>query len=348
MSMWMPRGPLVLAILAALATAPAAAQTKTAAPRDPGVLAEVDGAPITADEVATSLGAALSHLEQQMYKLREQRLEALIADRLLAKEAAKRGVTVAALLEQEVSAKVPPVTDAEVETLYEANKERIGAPLTNVRDRIKAYLHNQKRAERQHAFVETLKASAKVVVYLKPPTVFRAQVALGDAPVRGTATAPVTIVEFSDFYCPFCRQVRPVLARVRARYGDKVRFAFKNLPLEDLHPGATRAAEAGLCANEQGKFWEYHDKLFVAEPGASVEQLKTWAGEIGLDAGRFSECLGSGRQKAAVQRDVEQATSLGANGTPAFFVNGLSLSGAQPFEAFARLIDQELAHPRTP
>jgi protein-disulfide isomerase len=325
---------------------PAHAQTPATPSRDPGILAEVDGTPVTSDELASSLGAALNQLEQQMYAMRQQRLEALIAERLVAKEAAKRGVSPQALLDQEVTAKVGLVTETEIEGFYEANKGQINAPLAAIRDRIRTYLQNQKVAAQQRAFVQTLRSGAKVVVYLKPPTPFRASVSVDDSPVQGAATAPVTIVEFSDFYCPYCRQVLPVLAQVRARYGDKVRLVFKNLPLENLHPGATKAAEAAQCAKEQGKFWEYHDKLFAEEPATTPDKLKTWAGELGLDAGRFEQCLASGKQQASVQRDVNQAIGLGANFTPAFFVNGLMLSGAQPLEAFVRLIDAELKQPR--
>jgi len=326
-----------------------AALAQPASPSPPSgssVLADVDGVPITADEVTKSLGTALSRLEQQVYEMKRQRLDALIGDRLIAREAARRGVPVSELVEREVRAKLQPVTDADVEAFYEANKERLSAPLPELRDRIRTYLANQQAAAHRDAFVNALRARANVVVHLTPPPTVRATISTAGAPALGAPTAPVTIVEFSDFYCPYCRQVVPVLAQLRARYGDKVRLVYKNLPLENLHPGATRAAEAAQCANEQGKFWAFHDRLFTEPPDASGEKFATWAGELGLDVPRFEQCVTSGRARAAIQKDVEEALALGANFTPAFFVNGQLLSGAQPLDAFVRVIDEELK--RTP
>jgi protein-disulfide isomerase len=329
-------------LMAAVPLSAFAQAAPATAPSGGDVVAEVDGVPITGDEVTKSLGTSLSRLEQQIYDMKRQRLDAIIGDRLIAAEAARRGVSAAELVEREVTAKVSPVTDADVEMFYETNKARLNAALPELRDRIRAYLQNQKTAAARDAFVGTLRSRANVVVRLEAPPAVRARIVTDGAPVLGAAAAPVTIVEFSDFYCPYCRQVVPVLTQVRARYGDKVRLIYKNLPLENLHPGATRAAEAAQCAHEQGKFWEFHDRLFTEPPAPADGTFTTWARELGLDTTRFAECLQSGRTKPAVQKDVEEALALGANFTPAFFVNGRLLSGAQPLEAFVRLIDEEL------
>jgi protein-disulfide isomerase len=319
------------------------AQPAPATTPSPGeVLAEVDGVPVTADEVTKSLGTSLSRLEQQIYDMKRQRLDAIIGERLIAAEASRRGVSVAELVDGEVTAKVSPVTEPDIEAFYETNKARLSASLPELHDRIRGYLQNQKTAAARDAFVGTLRSRANVVVRLSPPPAVRARIATEGAPVLGAAVAPVTIVEFSDFYCPYCRQVVPVLTQVRARYGDKVRLVYKNLPLENLHPGATRAAEAAQCAHEQGKFWEFHDRLFTEPPAAAEGTFTTWARELGLDTTRFEQCLSSGRAKPTVQKDVDEALALGANFTPAFFVNGRLLSGAQPLDAFVRLIDEEL------
>jgi protein-disulfide isomerase len=167
-------------------------------------------------------------------------------------------------------------------------------------------------------------------------------VSIQNAPVRGAAGAPVTLVEFSDFECPFCKQTRPTLKQLLERYPGKVRLAYRDFPLESIHPQARRAAEAARCAHDQGKFWEYHDVLFAQSPKLAAEDLRRYAGEVGLDVTKFDGCLAAGTHKAAVQRDVEEGNQLGITGTPAFFVNGRPLSGAQSFEAFARVIDDEL------
>ena len=164
----------------------------------------------------------------------------------------------------------------------------------------------------------------------------------GDAPSRGNPKAPVTIVEFSDFQCPYCVRARPAVARVREVYGDKVRFAFRHFPL-DFHAQAEKAGEAAACAGEQGKFWEMHDLLWTNTAKLQVPDLKAHAATLGMDAAAFSQCLDSGRHSGLVASDLEAGQGYGVSGTPAFFVNGRPLVGAQPFEAFAQVIDDELA-----
>jgi protein-disulfide isomerase len=168
-------------------------------------------------------------------------------------------------------------------------------------------------------------------------------VAVDGAPFKGPAKAPVTIVEFSDFHCPFCRRVIPTLAQLQSQYGEKIKLVFRDFPIESLHPGATKAHEAARCANEQGKFWPYHDKLFAGPSNASPELFKGLAKELELDALAFETCLGSGKYQAAIKQDIEEGNRVGVSGTPAFFINGRLISGAQPFEAFVRVIDDELA-----
>jgi protein-disulfide isomerase len=168
-------------------------------------------------------------------------------------------------------------------------------------------------------------------------------VSVQGAPFKGGERATVTIVEFSDFHCPFCRRVIPTLAQLESQYGEKIKLVFRDFPIESLHPGATKAHEAARCANEQGKFWPYHDKLFAGPSNASPELFKGLAKELGLDAVAFETCLGSGKYQAAIKQDIEEGNRVGVSGTPAFFINGRLISGAQPLEAFARVIDDELA-----
>jgi protein-disulfide isomerase len=330
--------PWVLVFLLALMS-PAAAQAASTSPP----LAEVDGAPITAEEVEKAIAPALAKLQEQMYEMRRQQLEALIQDRLLAKEAAKRGIAVSALVDAEVTAKVGLVTEQEIESFYQANKARIQGAEATVRDQIRAYLQNQKLTARRAVFLETLRSQSTVVVHLTPPPVFRAQVPVEGAPFKGPATAPVTIVEFQDFHCPFCQRVQPTLDQLLTRYAGKVKLVFRDFPIDSLHPQARKAHEAARCANDQGKFWAYHDALYASQPGSSPEQLKEYAQAVGLDLPAFEQCLRSEKYQAAVQQDVEAGSRLGVNGTPAFFINGRELVGAQPLETFVSLIENELA-----
>ncbi len=311
----------------------------------PGVepLAEVNGERITAEDLEGALGARLTKLEEQLYDLKSRELDSLIAQRLFAQEAAKRGISVPALLDAEVTAKVSLVTEKEIEDFYQANKARMRGDDTEVRQKIRAFLQQQKLTIRREVFVESLRSQGKVVVRLQPPSAIRVQVSADGAPVRGAADAPVTIVEFSDFECPFCKQTHPTLKQLLERYPGKVRLAYRDFPLDSIHPQARRAAEAARCASDQGKFWEYHDVLFTQSPQLALEDLRRYAGQVGLDVTKFDGCLAAGVNKAAVQRDLDEGNRLGITGTPAFFINGRTLTGAQPPEAFTRLIEQELA-----
>jgi protein-disulfide isomerase len=309
-------------------------------------LAEVDGEAITAEEVEKTLGAQLRKLEEQIYTLKRAKVEALIGERLLAREAARRGISVPALVDAEVTSKVGPVTEQEIEAFYRANKARFRGDEGTAREQIRTYLQNQKLAARRDAFVQSLRSNAKVVVHLKAPPVFRAEMSVEGAPIKGSATAPVTIVKFEDFHCPFCKRVQATLIQLLARYGDRVRVVHRDFPIDSLHPAARGAHEAARCAHEQGKFWPYHDKLYANAPKASPEQLKAYAREVGLDLGAFEQCFTSGRYQAAVQQDLEEGSRLGVSGTPSFFINGRELTGAQPLERFVRVIEEELARPR--
>ncbi|MGZ8532966.1 MAG: thioredoxin domain-containing protein [Candidatus Binatia bacterium] len=306
-------------------------------------LAEVDGVAVTSEDVEKTIAPQLSKLEEQIYSLKRQRIEALINERLLAKEATKRGVSVPALLDAEVTAKVGLVTEQEIEKVYQENRAQFKGEESNLRDQIRTHLQNQKLGTKRDEFLKALRSQAKVVVNLKPPPVFRVAVTVDGSPFKGPAKAPVTIVEFSDFHCPFCRRVIPTLAQLESQYGEKIKLVFRDFPIESLHPGATKAHEAARCANEQGKFWLYHDKLFAGPSNASPELFNGLAKELGLDAVAFETCLGSGKYQAAIKQDIEEGNRAGVTGTPAFFINGRLISGAQPVEVFARVIDDELA-----
>jgi len=305
-------------------------------------LAVVDGVAIGSEEVEKSLAGQLSKLEEQIYNLKRQKVEALINEKLLEKEAAKRKLTMPALLDAEVTSKISLVTEQEIEKFYQENKAQMKGEQTEDREKIRSYLQNQKLAAKREEFLRSLRGQAKVVVNLKAPPIQRVEVSVQGAPFKGGDKAPVTIVEFSDFHCPFCKQVVSTLAKLESQYGDKVKLVFRDFPIESLHPGASKSHEAARCADEQGKFWAYHDKLFAGPANSNPELFNRFAKEVGLEPAAFETCLGSGKHQAAIKKDIEEGQRLGVAGTPAFFINGRLLSGAQPLEAFARVIDEEL------
>jgi len=175
----------------------------------------------------------------------------------------------------------------------------------------------------------------------RPDPAERHEVALDGAPVRGPESAKVTIVEFADFQCPFCTRVNSTLTQIREQYPKDVKLVFKHLPLR-IHPQAPGAHAAAEAAHRQGKFWEMHDKIFGNQGDLAPETFVSYAGQIGLDVDAFKKDVGSDDVKKRLDADTREAQTLGVSGTPAFFINGKYLAGAQPFEAFKQRIDEEL------
>ena len=325
-------GSIVLAIVS-LSSLAEAASTEP--------LAEVNGAAITAEEVEKALGGQLAKLQEQIYALKRQKVEALIDQKLLAAEAAKRRISVQALLDTEVTSKVGLVTEQEVEAFYQANKTQLQGEEPALREQIRNHLQNQKLAARRDVFLESLRSQAKIAIHLQPPPVSRIDVPVNGSAFRGPAQAPLTIVEFQDFHCPFCRRVQSTLTAIQSKYGDKVKIVHRDFPIDQLHPQARKAHEAARCAGDQGKFWPYHDVLYAKAP-AGPDQLKVFAQDLGLTLRDFEQCLNSGKYQATVEADVREGKRLGVTGTPTFFINGRLLTGAQPLEQFVQVIEDEL------
>jgi protein-disulfide isomerase len=280
---------------------------------------------------------------QKLYDGRRNALEQIVADMLLAEAAKARGLSSEAYAQAEISKRMKPVTDAEVAEFFQSNINQMqGRSLEVMAPAINRYLTEQQETTARTALVNELRKTGPAVrVTMEAP---RFEVALSDGdPSIGSAKAPVTIIEFSDFQCPFCLRVAPTLKKIRATYGDKVRLVWKDFPLTQIHPQAFKAGEAGRCAAEQGKFWEYHDQLFGNQQALQPDDLKKYAANVGVDAGKFNACLDTSKHAERVRDDVAQGTTLGVNSTPTVFVNGRRVSGAQPYEVFTALIDEELA-----
>jgi protein-disulfide isomerase len=306
-------------------------------------IAEVDGTIITQEEVDRTAGKDLQNLRRQLHDLERIKLDEYIGAMLLTREAKRRGISVSSLLEEEVNSKVPSVSEVEVRAFYEKNKARLQVEIEKVHDQIRDYLREQRVAQRKKEYFETLRADARITTYLKSPPVYRTEVQTSGAPFKGAENAAVKIVKFEDFDCPFCKTVQPTLAELLKKYDGKVRLVHKDLPLVAIHPQAPLAAEAARCAGDQGKFWHYHDILYSKAPKLAPADLKAYAKEVGLDSATFQQCLDSGKHKGAVQNDLAEGAKLGLTGTPSFFINGREISGAQPLETFAAIIDEELA-----
>jgi len=313
--------------------------------KEPRVAARIDDQVVTFEELEKALAPQLAKLEEQKYQLMESKLEELIAERLLAREAKRRGIVDEGLVQAEVVSKVPEVTEMEVATFMIENKERLQGNTAELRPKVRDYLRDQKVAQQLRAYVASLRQGSKVAIFLEEPKPIRIPVKVEGAFVQGPKDAAVTIVEFSDFQCPFCRTVVATVKEVMRQYSGTVKWAFRDYPIASLHPQAPKAAEAARCAGEQGKFWEYHDLLFNNQAQAAIADFKRFADQLKLDPKSFGLCLDSGRHKAAVQSDVDDGTRLGITGTPSFFINGRLLVGAQPLETFRKIIEAELRRP---
>ena len=332
-----------LCLFALSACSSAAQGTKSQAPTD--VVASVGSTTITlaeVDEIAlrqSSSQFGSARLGQALYLARRAALEDLVGNRLLDLEAKARGIERAALVEREITSTVTAPTEAEIVAWYQANPAQVQkATLEQVRAPIRSLLLKERTSVARNRFLEGLKGKTRVLLSLEAP---RQEIRAAGRPAKGPAGAPIEIVEFSDFQCPFCRRSRPTVEQVLKTYGDKIHLVYRHYPLSN-HPNARPAAEAASCAAEQGKFWQYHDQLFDNPTKLSDVDLKQHAVAVGLDRDQFGTCFDQKKYKKDVDADIAEADEAGVSGTPAFFINGRSLDGAQPFEAFKRIIDEEL------
>jgi len=278
---------------------------------------------------------------QDLYETRRRVLDIVVGEILVEREAAARGLSYDELLAEELPERTLPVTDEEIALLYGQNEQVFGGrTLEQMKPEIRAFLEQQRPTQALHALMAELRAAADdITLDLDPPRT-RVEVK-GEDPAFGPAAAPVEIIEFSDFQCPFCKQLTDTLETLKAQYGDDLRLIFKDYPLPS-HPQAFKAAEAGLCANEQGKFWELHDVMFGRQDALMVENLKQYAGELGMDQATFDACLDSGRFAAQVNADLRAGQGYGVSSTPTVFVNGRPVLGAAPADTFRQIIDDEL------
>jgi protein-disulfide isomerase len=304
-----------------------------------------NGKTITVGDLEKSPGYdKLFELEQQRYEARRSAVDQLIFQDLIEAEAKKQGAKDGeSWLKTQIDAKIKQPSDAEIQAMFDQAKDRMppGATLEQVRPQIVQFLTRQQQSKLVQEMYEPIEKAANIQMSIVEPKKPKKEVE-AKGPSRGPDNAKVTIVEFSDFQCPFCGRAHDTVEEVMSAYAGKVRLVFRQFPLE-FHENAPKAAEAALCANEQSKFWDYHDVLFKNQQKLKVEDLKAHAASMGLDAAKFNECLDSGRMAAVVKEDQAAGSKVGVNGTPAFFINGTMLSGAQPLEEFKKVIDAELA-----
>ena len=320
-----------------------------AAAAEPAV-ATLNGKPIPYSQLQGGVQGRLDSMQQQLdRKIQDLTLNAararasyleteigrLVDDRVVALEAAATGTSAESL----INAITPdPISDADMHAFYDAQSVQIGQSFETVAPQLKQYLQNEASKKARRLYLESLRTKYHAVVTWEP---MREHIE-PQGPERGAADAAVTIVEFSDFECPFCGRFTPVLRRILTAYPAQVRLIFRNYPLRTVHQNAEKAAEAGVCADRQGKFWEMHDVLFAEQNSLSIGALKEKAKRIGMDAATFDHCLDSGAGVAAVQADGDAGVKLGLSSTPSSFVNGRFVNAALSYDEMSALIDDEL------
>jgi protein-disulfide isomerase len=313
-----------------------AGSTEPVTASDPAVLV-IDGTRITIGELDRENPSTLFHARNVYYEAEKKAIASFVDGYLLANEAKKENVTVDELLEKHAYSNLPKDPSDESLRIYYEGLDTT-QPFEAVRGQIIDHIRQSRRQKALAVYMQSLKSQAKVEMLLEAP---RAQISFKDTPVRGIANAPVTIVEYADFECPYCQKAQLVMEKVLAEYKDKVDIAYKDVPLP-MHSHAQKAAEAAHCAGAQGKYWEYHDLLYK-DKQLEVDDLKAEARKLNLDGAAFDKCLDSGQQAQVVKDSLAEGTGFQLEGTPAFFINGRFLNGIQTFSQWQKVIDEELA-----
>lgn len=301
------------------------------------VVATVGKHEITEQELTPKIASQMARMQDRIYWIKRQAIESMVVEYLIAQAAKNENLSEDAYLKKQLAG--PGATAAEAKKLYDEHAKQIGQPYEKMKDRLIAFLNNERQKQRGQALIARLRKGIPINIMLAPP---RFAVASSGHPELGPAGAPVTMVEFGDFECPFCKRAEDTVKQLRTKYGDRIKLVYMDFPLPN-HPHALDAAKAARCAGEQGKFWQYHDQLFADQSKLAPPDLKTDAKKLGLDAAQFDACLDQAKYEADVQRDIAEGKRLGVDRTPTFYIDGRMIGDAQQAAKFEEVIDEELA-----
>ncbi|MFT5683494.1 MAG: protein-disulfide isomerase [Myxococcota bacterium] len=311
------------------------------------VVATWDGGQITYGELHQNLKAQLIQMESEYltnrYAAESSAVEQMMIEKMLEAEATKRGLEgIEALLKIEVEDKVTAPTEEEIQEFYTVMQRQLrGAPLESVRDQVVSELVRRQQAEIAQAYIGQIKEAANGSTSLPFPDLPRVEVSADDDPFLGTDGAPITIIQFAEFQCPYCGKAGEAVDQVLENYPGQIKMVYRDFPLS-FHDRAIPAAVAANCAGEQDKYWEMHRLLMSNQRALEESDLTGHATALSLDMAKWNTCRVDPAQEAEVNADMEAGAEVGVSGTPAFFINGIMLSGAMPYERFQELIDREL------
>ncbi|MBY0502298.1 MAG: thioredoxin domain-containing protein [Bryobacteraceae bacterium] len=301
-------------------------------------LAEVDGVKLTRAEFERRYVARLFQARNNYHESERKALDDFIEQYLIERAAQKEGLTVEKLMEKHVTSKVPADPSEEALRVYFEGVETQES-YESVKGKIVDALRARRAGKLRMAYLAKLKSEANITLMLAPP---RANLSMKDVVVRGPQDAPVTLVEYADYECPYCVQIQPVLERLEKEYKGRLAFVYKDAPLP-MHGSAQKAAEATQCAAVQGKYWELHDML-LAKKMLDVPSMKEFARTLKMDGAAFDKCLDNGDKAAFVKASLDEAQTMGVQGTPSFFINGRAVNGGPSYERLKEVIEEELSN----
>lgn len=330
---------LIPGLILFTATLACAQAPESAASAGSEPLATFTGGAITTDDVEAEGGAQLVKLYQQLHDAKVKIINDIIFNRLLAEEAGKQNMSADDYLQKVVKEPIEEPTDEQIAAVLNQYRSKLPEDEAKARGMVVNHLRQQSEQQAMERLRRRLLAKADVKIHLDPPRI--APVVQAHNPVDGAAEAPITMIEYTDFQCPYCSRVQDTVKKVKERYGDSLRHVFKHLPLP-MHRQARLAAEASLCAADQGQFWPMHDWMFANASNLGRDVLVDQAKAMGLDDARFTACVDDQVHTDHVAADMAEAHGFGITGTPGFVINGRLISGAQPYDAFTQIIDDEL------
>lgn len=301
------------------------------------IMASVGDQHLLAEELNRLVKPRMAKLDSEIYNIKKDAIGDWVNQTLLENEAKKQGITVEKLLQKTTDGIT--VGEDEIKAFYARNKDRLGDDFDKAKAQISARLQGGRRQQAVQTLLASLQKSADIKTNLEQP---RVKVSVDDDPSQGPKDAPIVLIEFSDFQCPFCKRTRGTIGQLMSTYADKIHYVFRDFPLS-FHQDAPLAHQAANCAGDQGKYWEYNKGLWDRQPNLKRDTLLDLAKTLALNADEFTKCIDSGKYKDEIQKDIADGADAGVSGTPAYFINGRFLSGAQPYDAFKEIIDEELA-----
>lgn len=308
-----------------------------------GIAAQVGDIKITEAELYKGIESDLYEAELKTFDIKFNKLNQLLIKKLIDADTNSKGLTQDQYFEKYIASSIK-IGDKEINDFILERKIPKEQVNDDVKKKIIQFLTMQQKEKAVQTWLGSKTKSSGIEIFLQKPSRPTFDVTVGDAPTFGGKSAKVTIVEFSDFQCPYCAQGSKVLKGLKEKYGDKILVAFKQFPLP-FHTQAKKAAVASMCIHEQGvgMFWKMHDEMFAHQDKLNIKDLKELAKNLGANPEQFDKCLDEDKYMNFIEKNIEEGKAIGVKSTPTFFVNGQLVAGALPVEMFSEIIDEELA-----